>query len=248
MKGLRVIQQVLHASDMVTRTVRRPDQSLRDFPLYTISEAALYLAMPKATLRYWVCEHPLWHIAGGDLPTTLLSFRDLTQAYYVEVVRHHYKLSLNKAREIIEQAKKESRSKYPLLEDNILLFNRHVIMDKRASKRQPRRLVDLTSHRQLALEPVIQPFATRVRWSTQGITQIYPWRYWSGESSDTSRPVSISPEIMSGKLVVTGTRIPVEVIAERRSQDESVSSIARDYHLPEDSIKQALRHLVPQAT
>ena len=245
--NLRVIRQVLHTTDMVTRTVRRPDEPLRDFPLYTISEAALYLGMSKATLRYWVADHPLWEIAGGDLPTILLSFRDLTQAYYVEVVRHHYKLSLHKAREIIAQAKKESRSKYPLLEDNILLFNRHVIMDKKASKRHPRRLVDLTSNRQLALAPVIQPFATRVRWSTHGITQIFPWRFWTGESSDTSRPVSISPEIMSGKLVVTGTRIPVEVIAERRDKRESFRSIARDYHLPEGSIRQALSHLVPKA-
>ncbi len=247
MEDSRVLKRTIEESNMVTLAVRRPNQPLQDFPIYTISEAAAYLAMPKDTLRYWVCEHPVWAIAGRDLPTTLLSFRDLTQAYYVEVVRRHFNLSLRKTREVIEEAKKESRARYPLLADNILVFYGHVIMDKKASRRQPRRLVDLTHNRQLFFE-VIEPFATRLRWDRKGqLAQLFPWRYWTGDVKDKKRPVSIAPDIMSGKLVITGTRIPVEVVVQRASEGEDIPSLAKDYRLSVDSITEAMSHLVPQA-
>jgi uncharacterized protein (DUF433 family) len=232
---------------MVTLATRRSNQPLQDFPIYTISEAAAYLAMSKETLRYWVSDHPVWHIAGRDLPTTLLSFRDLTQAYYIEIVRKHFNLSLAKTREVIEQAKKESTAKFPLLGDNIIVFYGHVIMDKKASKRQPRRLVDLTHNRQLAIREIVEPFATRLRWNTKReLVELFPWRYWTGKVEDKTRPVSISPDIMSGKLVITGTRIPVEDVVQRASEGEKIANLAKDYRLSTDSIVEAMRHLVPQ--
>jgi uncharacterized protein (DUF433 family) len=248
MEGLSVLRRIIEESNMATRAARQANQSLQDFPIYTISEAAWYLAMPKDTLRYWVCENPVWPIAGRDLPTTLLSFRDLTQAYYVEIVRKHFNLSLSKTREVIEEAKKESKARYPLLADNILVFRGHVIMDKKASKRQPRRLVDLTHKRQLAMREIVEPFATRLRWNTKReLVELFPWRYWTGKVEDKTRPVSISPDIMSGKLVITGTRIPVEDVVQRASEGEKIANLAKDYRLSTDSIVEAMRHLVPQA-
>jgi uncharacterized protein (DUF433 family) len=249
MEDCRVLKRTIEESNMATRALRRSDQPLQDFPIYTISEAATYLAMPKDTLRYWVSEHPVWSIAGADLPTTLLSFRDLTQAYYVEVVRKHFNLSLSKTREVIEEAKKESKARYPLLADNIIVFYGHVIMDKKASKRQPRRFVDLTHNRQLAMREIVEPFATRLRWNyKRELVELFPWRYWTGKVEDKTRPVSISPLIMSGKLVITGTRIPVEDVVQRASEGENIANLAKDYRLPPDSIVEAMRHLVPQAT
>ena len=71
--------------------------------------------------------------------------------------------------------------------------------------------------------------------------------YWTGTVEDKTRPVSISPLIMSGKLVITGTRIPVEDVVQRASEGETVASLAKDYRLSTDSIVEAMRHLVPQA-
>jgi uncharacterized protein (DUF433 family) len=47
---------------------------------------------------------------------------------------------------------------------------------------------------------------------------------------------------MSGRLVVAGTRIPVQMLL-ARAEDEPISKIAADYDLSEETIEQALRHI-----
>src|SRR5260370_8244612 len=93
MKRLRVFSRVFQESDEVKRIPRRSNQSLLDFPTYTIPEAALYLAIPVRTLRYWVLDRPVWEIAGGDLDTPLLSFREVPQPYSIDLVKHQFTLS-----------------------------------------------------------------------------------------------------------------------------------------------------------
>jgi len=231
----------------VKRIPRRANQSLLDFPTYTIPEAALYLAIPVRTLRYWVLDHPVWEIAGADLDTPLLSFRDVAQAYYIDLVRTRFKLSPAKTREVLIEARKETRRHYPLLQKNILTFFKHILMQKAATRTRGRALVDLTQHRQLAMWDVVKPFATRVSWNRQGqLVRLFPWRHWKGPE-DTTTPVSIDPEIMSGRLIITGTRIPVQVVLQRNLDGESVSQIAKDYRLPTSSINQAIEHLVHKA-
>jgi uncharacterized protein (DUF433 family) len=244
MKGLT---RVFEESDSVNRIPRRPDQSLRDFPIYTIPEAAADLAMPVRTLRYWATDRPLWRVAGAHLDPPLLSFRDVAQLYYVEIVRKHFNLTVGVTREVLKNAQLESKAQYPLLRPNIRIFLKHVLMDKPARGSQPRRLIDLTRGRQLALNEVIDHFSTRIRLDLEGEPlELFPWRYWTPRDK-ASRPVSLDPDIMSGQLVITNTRIPVRTVWERKRAGESVIRIARDYDLEEDAVTQALRHLVPQA-
>jgi uncharacterized protein (DUF433 family) len=246
MKRLRVVLRGFEESDTVKRIPRRSNQSLLDFPTYTIPEAALYLAIPVRTLRYWVLDNPVWEIAGADLESPLLSFRDVAQAYYIDLVRRRFSLSPAKTREVLLEASKETRRQYPLLQKNILVFFKHILMKKGASRKQ-RTLIDLTQHRQLAMWDVVKPFASRVEWNSRGqLVRIFPWRLWKGPE-DSRTPVSIDPEIMSGRLVVTGTRIPVQVVLQRNLAGESVSQIAKDYRLSTSSINQAIDHLVHKA-
>jgi uncharacterized protein (DUF433 family)/DNA-binding transcriptional MerR regulator len=248
MKELRVLLRTLKKSETVSRTPRQPKQSVRDYPTYTIPEAALYLAIPENTLRYWITSHPLWLVSHVGKSVPILSFHDIAQAYFIDVLRRHYYLSVADTRRILKAARIESTAKYPLLKENIRVFYKHVIMDKKARGRLPRRMIDLSRHPQLVIPEVVEPLSTRIRWDDKGnLVQIYPWRNWSGKAEDKSRPVTIHPDVMSGRLVITGTRIPVEVVAQRTSKGEKIPSIAKDYKLSEDSIEQALRHLVPQA-
>lgn len=230
----------------MTRMPRKAGQSLRSFPTYTIPEAASYLAIPTRTLRYWILDHPVWPVAGADQDTPLLSFQDLAQAYYVEIVRKHFRFSLPTTRRVLEAAKKETKSPYPLLRPNIYVFFKHVMMEKPARGRQPHRMINLTQNRQLAIPDIVRPFSTRIRWDAHGEPiQLFPWRLWT--PGDQAKPVSIHPDIMSGRLVITGTRIPVVVVLQRKLAGETVADLAIDYHLPEGSIQEALTHLVQQA-
>jgi uncharacterized protein (DUF433 family) len=248
MKELRVLLRVLKESEALSRTPREPNQSIRDYPTYTIPEASLYLAIPENTLRYWITSQPLWVVkhAGRNVP--ILSFHDVAQAYFINVLRSHYSLTVADTRRILKAAQIESAAKYPLLKENIRVFHKHVIMDKKARGKLPRRMIDLSRHPQLAMPEIVEPLSTRIRWDNKGnLVQIYPWRNWSGKAEDKSRPVTIDPDVMSGRLVITGTRIPVEVVAMRKQSGEKLSTLAKDYRLTEDSLKQALTHLVPKA-
>ena len=66
---------------MAKPTHRKPDR--RELPAYTIAEAAHYLSVPQATVRYWAKgqDH---HLPLIDVPNgtpTLLSFLNLVELH-----------------------------------------------------------------------------------------------------------------------------------------------------------------------
>src|SRR5206468_30410 len=151
---------------MAYRIPRERGQRLRDYPTYTIPEAAFFLGMSRRTLHRWILEKPLWKVSGAEYAVPLLSFRDIAQVYYVELI------------------------------------------------------------------------PTRIQGVGADVTKLYPWRYWiPGKREET--PVTIDPEIMSGRLVITGTRIPVQVLLSRKNAGESVQRIANDYDLSAETVNLA---------
>jgi len=80
-----------------------------------------------------------------------------------------------------------------------------------------------------------------VRDGNNGPLQIYPWRLIS--EADESSPVSLDPEVVSGRLVVTGTRIPVRVLLGKKRAGSSDEEIARSYRISADSVRKALQHI-----
>jgi uncharacterized protein (DUF433 family) len=226
----------------IEREPRGVNQDLREYPTYTIPEAALYLGMPRRTLQSWVYDKPLWSVSGSERPVHLLSFKDLAQAYFIEFICKHVGISGRKAREILKNARLETKSRYPLLHKDIKVLFKHILMDKPATGNGRRHVVDLSQHRQLVMEEVVDLFASRIRRNAKGeLEQIYPWRLW--KEGDDRRPVTIDPRIMSGRLVITGTRIPVQVLVLRKKSGEQIRDIAKDYGLTQTIVKQALRHL-----
>jgi len=53
--------------------------------------------------------------------------------------------------------------------------------------------------------------------------------------------ITINPKIMIGKPVITGTRVPVDVIIKKLAQNMNVEDILQDYpRLTKDAIRAAL--------
>ena len=58
-----------------------------------------------------------------------------------------------------------------------------------------------------------------------------------------SKRIEINPKIMLGKPVIKGTRIPVEIILRKLSQNISIDKILQDYpHLTSKDIQAALEY------
>lgn len=53
--------------------------------------------------------------------------------------------------------------------------------------------------------------------------------------------ITVDPKIMTGKPVIAGTRIPVEIVLEKLAQNIDIAEILQDYpRLTEDDIKAAV--------
>lgn len=230
-------------AEPLIRQPREPKESLRDYPTYSVHEAALFIAMPQRTLQRWVYDKPFFEVAGSEYRQNLLSFKDLAQYYFLHFVRNHAGLSDRQARDLLSYAKLVTGSAYPLLHGDIKILFRHILLDRPAQGERRRIVLDLHRPRgQYVFQEVVDLFATRVSRDARGLMRtIYPWRFW--KEGDMRRPVEIDPHVMSGRLVVTGTRIPVMTVAARRKAGESVRDIAKDYCLTQEIVKQSLRHL-----
>ena len=76
----------------------------RELPAYTISEAAHYLAVPAATIRYWSVGRddyaPL--IEVPEHVPTLLSFLNLTELHVLAAIRRKHEVKMPSIRRAIQ--------------------------------------------------------------------------------------------------------------------------------------------------
>jgi uncharacterized protein (DUF433 family) len=226
-------------SDVMKRKpIRQKGQDIRTLPTYTIPEAAAFLAMPTRTLQAWYSgKNPLLVATGQVGSIALLSFRDLEEAYKVHVLRSKYAFSFPKLREALVVAREESHRDHPLLESEFSAFRGGLVIHLPARGRRRKQVLQLMGPRQLAVPEVVDVWGRRI---VAG-GPIFPWRYLADD--DESRPVSLDPEVMSGRLVVAGTRVPVQVLWRRSLAGQSPSELAEDYDLSEELVTKALMHI-----
>lgn len=222
------------------KPVRQPRQDIRTLPTYTIPEAASFLAVPRRTLHSWYAgDEPILKASGNyGLFAPLLSYRDIEEAYRVYLLRERFDFSFQFLRRSMRTARKIFRSQHPLQRsDAIKEYLNDLVYDKPARGVSPRTVTSLgRKPGQEVIQEVANLFAERIEIGRF----IFPWRY--AATDHTSRPVSMNPHIMSGRLVVAGTRIPVSVLWGRKRAGIKVEEIARDYGLNRDLVQQALTH------
>jgi uncharacterized protein (DUF433 family) len=222
------------------KPVRQPGQDIRSLPTYTIPEAAAFLAIPQRTLFSWYeGRSPILKASGTYGDVHLLSYRDLEEAYRVYLLREKYHFSLQFLRRSMTNARRIFKSHHPLQRaDAIKECLKDIVYDKPARGKRPRTITSLGRNPgQLVVEEVADLFAERI----DAGRFIFPWRF--AASDHESRPVSMNPRIMSGRLVVAGTRIPVTVLSGRKRSGATVDEIATDYGLERQVVEQALTHI-----
>jgi uncharacterized protein (DUF433 family) len=226
-----------------TKPIRRENQDLRDLATYTIPEAARYLGIAPRTAQYWFRQRN--HILqpsfqSGDV--SLLSFRDATEAYVLAVLTRFYGFSLQTLREIISNSKKETGLERPLIDADLSVLFKSVILEKSVKGKHSRQMIDVSKHRNLVFPEFVDQLGKRIiRDEKNSPSRIYPWRLIT--TTDDSKPVSMDPQVMSGRLVVTGTRVPVTVLVRKRMLGKSIADIARSFGLSIQIVEKALDHI-----
>lgn len=226
------------------KPVRKPGQDMREFPTYSLPEAALFLQIPERTLRAWFAgKNPILTPAAmvGSFP--ILSFRDLVDAHILHAARVHHNVPMARIRAALELTAKEG-SRYPLQDENLRIFARYLVRIEPGRGRRKRAVLNLSTG-QTGIPQVIDLYTKRIVKDEHGSPiAIHPWRDWQTDSR--SRPVSISPDVMSGRLVVRGTRIPVTILAVE-SRSKSPEILARKFRISPKVVREALRHFENKA-
>ena len=218
---------------------RAPKQPLELLPTYTIPEAATFLAMSMLTLFEWYAgENPILKPSGFLGRVALLSFRDLEEVYKIHLLRAKYRQSLQYLRKAMQDAREITGSSHPLLDHEIDVMDRLALIIPGRGRRKRRAVTLGDDSRPDYFPEVVKTWGVRI---SVDRNELFPWRYASDD--DQSTPVSMNPEIMSGRLVLSGTRIPVNMIWGRRLEGEKPEAIAEDYRIDVHQVRQALAHI-----
>lgn len=221
------------------KPARAKGQDVRTVPTYTVPEAASFLAINTRTLFSWYeGNEPILKASGIVGAIHLLSYRDLEEAYRVFLLRQKYGFSLQFLRFSMRNARKMFRSQHPLQRaDAVRACLNDLVYSQRAHRGRPKTTTSVgRKPGQRIIEEVVHLFAERIDVDNF----IFPWRY--AATDHKSRPVSINPNIMSGRLVVAGTRIPVTTIVGMKRAGSSTNAIARDFSLDAETIEKAIIH------
>jgi uncharacterized protein (DUF433 family)/DNA-binding transcriptional MerR regulator len=245
---LRTFRRIFGYNELVLKRkpVLNAGEDLRDLPTYTIPEAALSLGIAERTLRSWCLgSNPLF-----DPPTTigkipLLSFRDLVDVHIVQTARKYHDVPMSRIKSALETARNHGNA-HPLQDDRIRIFAKCLVIIEPGRGRRKRAVWNISRHGQTGIPQVVDLYTRRISKDRQGNPiGLYPSRLW--EQDGRKRPVAIHPNVMSGRLVVTGTRIPVALLKAEALAGKLPKQLAKDYRLSTRRVEEALSHFDTKA-
>ena len=220
--------------------LRTPSNDPRELPAYTISEAAHYLTVPAATVRYWSVGQggyePL--IVASQLSPTLLSFLDLTELHVLAAIRREHVISMPKVRKaieyLVENVLDAPDRRHPLISCKLETDGLDLFIE------QYGQLINISQGCQMAMREIISAALRRIERDPQGVpVKFYPFTRTVME--DAPAMVVIDPKLSAGRPVIAGTGLATQVIAERCKAGESVSQLAQDYEREAAEIEEAIR-------
>ena len=213
----------------------------RELPTYTISEAAHYLSVPAATIRYWSVGRnhypPLIDVASAG-PPTLVSFLNLTELHVLSALRRKHQVRMPAVRETIEHLSRLAPTpidaRHPLVSRVLETDGVHVFTDYYGQ------LINLSRSGQAAIREVIAGALKRIERDPGGVPiKLYPFTRHSIRNAPALVP--IDPALAGGRPVIAGTGLSTRIIFERYKLGESISDLADDYERPGTEIEEAIR-------
>lgn len=227
----------------MSRSHEKNAANTRDFPAYTLAEAARYLRLPAATLRSWVLgrEYPTADgsgqfpplIAPASRQPPLLSFSNLIEAHVLRSLRTEHGVSVKALRSALAYAEQSLGINRLLLREELCTEAGKVFLNRYGE------LIELTASGQFAMHRLFAEHLKRVEWDSSRLpVRLYP--FLSAVASAEERPIVIDPRIAFGRPVVERKAISTSAIVDRVDAGESVEDVAADYDLRPAEVEQAI--------
>lgn len=221
---------------MPRRHLLRTHGDVREFPRYSISEAAFYVRIPAATLRAWTLGQnyttnngvhrtfqPL--ISLADKNNKFLSFYNLVEAHILRSTTEKG-VPFKNVRKALDYVHETIPGKHPLLTHDFETSGKDIFI------RHLGNTINATAHGQQAMREILEEYLTLIPRDGYGLPiKVFPIK---------SRRLAIDPLFSSGKPIVKDRGITASVLWGRNKSGESPLEIAKDYGLEEIEVKEAI--------
>ena len=222
---------------MPRRRLERWQGDVRDFPRYSIPEAALYLRIPANTLRAWTLGQdyvtrtgvhrtfkPLIELA--DKTNKLLSFYNLVEAHILRFTTEKRNVPFRNVRKALDYIQKQIPGKHPLLTHDFATSGKELFV------RHLGETINATAHGQRVMREILDKYLDRIPRDIRRMpVRIFPIN---------TRRLAIDPLFSSGKPIVRDRGVSASVLWGRKNSGETEAEIARDYGLTEVEVHEAI--------
>ncbi len=222
---------------MPRRHISRMQGDIREFPRYSIPEAAFYVRIPANTLRAWTLGQDYVTRAGvhrtfkplielADRKNKLLSFYNLVEAHILRFATETRGVPFRSLRKALDYVHEKIPGKHPLLTHNFETSGKDVFIQYLGET------INATAHGQRAMREVLQKYLALIPRDGSGLPiKVFPIH---------SRRLAIDPLFSSGKPIVRDKGVAASVLWGRRQSGESTSDIAHDYGMTEIEVREAI--------
>jgi len=215
----------------------RTTEDVRDFPRYSISEAAHYIHIPAAALYAWTKGQDYHRRSGhrrtfkplirlADDEHGLLSFYNLVEAHILRFTTDVRNLPLQSVRKALDFVQEAFPAPHPLLTNDFETSGKDLFITTLG------KTVNATAYGQVAMREILEQYLKLIPRDAKGLPmRVFPIR---------SKRLAIDPYFSSGKPIVRDRGITASVLWGRNKSGDSLAQIANDYGMSEDEVKEAI--------
>jgi len=222
---------------MARKRLLRTKGDIRDFPRYSISEAAHYVRVPATTLHAWTKGQnyvlasghrktfkPLINLADDD--NGLLSFYNLVEAHILRFTTEERNIPLKNVRKALDFVREQFPAPHPLLTHEFETSGKEVFITSLGTT------LNATAHGQSVMREILEEYLKRIPRDASGLpVRVFPIK---------SKWLAIDPYFSSGKPIVRDRGITASVLWGRNKSGENFAQIASDYGMSEREVKEAI--------
>jgi uncharacterized protein (DUF433 family) len=235
----------------VMTVVSMDSKDPREWPRYTLAQAAVYLDIPRTTLHHWCRGHqvhlpngqvrpylPLIDVAQYDPKKPSLSYFNLVELHVLSATRYRERIPLPRIREAADWVAREFPSRHPLISRKFYSDGKDLFV-RLLEHGGEEHTINASRRGQFAIRAVVDLYLRRIEYGPDG----WPKKFYPVRRGDAEhRTFAIQPNLAGGHPVIEGTGIRVSVIVGRFSGGETVDELAEDYGIDPSVVQKAIEY------
>lgn len=205
----------------------------RETPLYSVTEAAAHVGVPRGTLRHWLRLPPTGRAIIETPNGEELSFYNLLEAHMLRVAIDR-DVPLKKLRLTVDLLRaRMPHVAHPLLEHRGISTAHKGGFHSLYAETLSGQIEDLGQHGQLVFDRLVRRYMSRIEEDETGPFRFRPLNF---------DHVALDHRVAGGRPVVLDTGILVEMIARRHRAGETVQFLADDFGISKTDVREAIKY------